>query len=146
MHTNLWGRHHTVQSTLFDPEKLGREMLALTNQFRAKNKLSPLRWNQGVTLTIHSLCAHCTLTIHPLRWWAQPSSTPETWVMAKCPSRIRGSMSESPSSHFRITVLVKMLQCHKGILRWLVLPRFVKAQAVSVGCSDRSRWLDSGQS
>ena len=37
-----------MQSTLFDPEKLGREMLSLTNQFRAKHRLPALHWNQGM--------------------------------------------------------------------------------------------------
>jgi len=42
-------RVHTMQSTLFDPEKLGREMLALTNDFRKKEKKSKmLEWHVGM--------------------------------------------------------------------------------------------------
>eukprot|EP00658_Telonema_sp_P-2_P079688 TRINITY_DN7771_c0_g1_i2.p1 TRINITY_DN7771_c0_g1~~TRINITY_DN7771_c0_g1_i2.p1 ORF type:complete len:244 (-),score=40.34 TRINITY_DN7771_c0_g1_i2:179-910(-) len=42
------GRIHTVESTLFDPDKLGREMLDLTNAFRALHNRSRLEWHGGM--------------------------------------------------------------------------------------------------
>lgn len=39
---------HTMDSLLYDEERIGRESLRLTNEFRSKNKLPTLKWSQAL--------------------------------------------------------------------------------------------------
>ena len=37
---------HTIDNTFYNPIKIGKESLELTNQFRSQQKLPPLKWHQ----------------------------------------------------------------------------------------------------
>ena len=39
---------HTIENTLYDADRLGREALKLTNEFRAQHYLPPLKWSQPI--------------------------------------------------------------------------------------------------
>lgn len=39
---------HTLDSTVRDPLRIGKDALALTNNFRAQNRLFPLKWHQSL--------------------------------------------------------------------------------------------------
>jgi uncharacterized protein YkwD len=41
-------RFQTLETLLYDEDRIGRESLRLTNEFRAKNNLPPLKWSQAL--------------------------------------------------------------------------------------------------
>jgi uncharacterized protein YkwD len=39
---------HTIDNTFFDPDRIGRDALQYTNEFRKENGLPPCEWHQGI--------------------------------------------------------------------------------------------------